>query len=560
MRAHSKHVVAALLIVIAVFALYRKATRLWWTYDDAYLLHVAIANDAPGYLLDNDYWRNAPGRMFVPPLVGTYEALFAAFELDARWWYVAQLALLAAAAVALFAALRMYLSTVAACAGALLFVAGPPLCSVATQLMVIHYPQAILLGALSAIAFVRALRRDRYGWSIVSAALCFAAILAKEIAVPLPFALLLLPDRDLRTRVRFAVPHFAALIAYFAWRWWAIGTPLGGYGWAVSIADLPALLASLPWKIVQAWAGARLEVGLVLIGLVVLIAVERRRPAGWPGGVPPPFGAQAWTPAGQPARTPAFLAALILAVGPIVPVSKEMQDRYAVVPWLVVAVAFAAGAERLRRRDVVLAVTAVLALIANRQEWRAEYAKSIRMSDEARVFVELPADALLRTPIVPPAAMGELNWLRTGHLGRPPGASWFYDELMLCAQPELVGTKRVFQYDAARREVVEVTSSIASVAEKHCGGIRSSAPLSTEFHFKDGVLRWTFGPYRDGRYRVIIANGIQAFDVPREDAFRLPDLPGLTLRVRYDSPQGWVTYSPDIALDFVHHPDYEWHR
>jgi hypothetical protein len=37
-------------------------------------------------------------------------------------------------------------------------------------------------------------------------------------------------------------------------------------------------------------------------------------------------------------------------------------------------------------------------------------------------------------------------------------------------------------------------------------------------------------------------------------------VPGLTLRVRYESPDGWVTYSPELALDFARQPDLVWHR
>jgi hypothetical protein len=59
---------------------------------------------------------------------------------------------------------------------------------------------------------------------------------------------------------------------------------------------------------------------------------------------------------------------------------------------------------------------------------------------------------------------------------------------------------------------------------------------------------------------VLRANGQQAFDVLPTDAFRLGGLPGISLRVEYQSPARWVTYSPDFALDFVHHPDVTWRR
>ncbi|HEX9492870.1 MAG TPA: hypothetical protein VGA33_06385, partial [Thermoanaerobaculia bacterium] len=77
---------------------------------------------------------------------------------------------------------------------------------------------------------------------------------------------------------------------------------------------------------------------------------------------------------------------------------------------------------------------------------------------------------------------------------------------------------------------------------------------------RNGTLAWRFGPYADGSWRVLIGDAQQAFDVPREDAFRLGDLNGIALRIRYQSPQQWVTYSPEITLDFHQHPDALWHR
>jgi hypothetical protein len=68
--------------------------------------------------------------------------------------------------------------------------------------------------------------------------------------------------------------------------------------------------------------------------------------------------------------------------------------------------------------------------------------------------------------------------------------------------------------------------------------------------------------YIEGReiYAAVLGNGVQAFDVPRQDGFRLPDIPGISLRIRYDSPQGWFTYSDEIALDFVNQPRLNWQR
>ena len=164
----------------------------------------------------------------------------------------------------------------------------------------------------------------------------------------------------------------------------------------------------------------------------------------------------------------------------------------------------------------------------------------------------MPPGTFLRRPIVPPAAMGEVNWLKTAVAGRRGGALWFADDYFLCAND--VAARRMWEYAPERRRVVEITSRIPDLARRHCESIRGDAPLTAEFDYRDGTLFWRFGPYVDGNWRVLIANGVQAFDVPRTDAFRLPDIPGIALRIRYDSPEGWTAYSPEMVLDFERRP------
>jgi hypothetical protein len=72
-------------------------------------------------------------------------------------------------------------------------------------------------------------------------------------------------------------------------------------------------------------------------------------------------------------------------------------------------------------------------------------------------------------------------------------------------------------------------------------------------------LTWDLGPYDDG-YSVVSDNGFLAYAVKRRDRLRLVGLPSLTFRVRYRSPQGWVTYSPEFSLDFSRDQDLTWRR
>lgn len=530
-----KKAVPAVLLALAVSLLYRKVTRLWWTYDDAYNVKVAISHAWTDPFTSSILW---PQKLFAPLGPLTHEILYTAFQLDASRWYAAHLALLVIACLAVLAAFRLYVPRPAALAGAFLFAAGVPICSMVTQLMTIHVLECIAFGALAVVAYVEGVRRHRYWMSAASALLYFFAILSKEIALPLPLLLLLLPERDVRLRVWHAIGHAVALIGYFAWRWAVVGTIVTVQGWTISPGEMPRLVAALPWKVVLACAGAAVGVGVLLLIALTFAATGALR-----------------------SKRAILIAVvtLILILAPILPLSKQMQRAYAVLPWLWVCALFAIGIEKVRLRNALIVLALVLASIANRQEWTTEFTRARRMGEEGKFYLEMPSDGILRAPTVPPAAMSEFQWMKEGHLGRPPGASWFYDDVYLC-NAQSYAHKRVFEYDLARRQIIEITARVPDLAYRYCSSIRIDAPLHAEFHHRDRSLFWNFGPYEAGKWSVVLANGLQAFEVPRRDGFRLGELPGIALRVRYQAPEGWVTYSPEIALDFVRQPDVEWHR
>ena len=550
-----------------VWLLYRKVLRLWWTFDDAYLLHIAATHIPRQYFLDPNVWREMPQHLFTPLLTLTYDSELSLFGFTASGYYAVQLALLAAAALALYGTLQLYVARRYAFAGALLFIAGVPIGTLATELMLVHYTISIVLGTIAAALFILSVRatptlvttsRDAVIdvhpqgesrraisravlLSVASALVYLLAMLAKEVAVPLVLVLPMLPDRGLRTRIRLAVPHVIALLVYLAWRWRMLGELLGGYGWAITPSEWPRLILILPFSMIRVFADSRVT-GWLMVA-VTGIGI---------GGLYKRRGALAIT-----------LAAFILAVYPVLPVSKEMQPRFAVVAWLCWSVAFIAGTWTLRQHGTrvftaaLLIAATLLCLIGNRIAFARTFATSREMSDEARFFVDAPPDVLLLRPAIPAGSMGEVQWLKTGPFRQPAGALAVYDELYLCSQRS---GRRIFRYDKSLREVRDITSSENAYAAQFCGQLRETAPLSANFSYRDGSLFWTLGPYREGTYRFVLANGLLAYDMRRVDGFRLGSLPGITLRIRYDSPVGWTTYSPELTMQFDRNPDMSWHR
>lgn len=491
-----KRLAPALILVVAAVALYRKAIRLWWTFDDPRNLHAALTD------------------------TGTFahELQLRLFGLDATRWYGAQLALLVLTVIAVYVALRLFVDWVPALCGAVLFLAGPPLCVAATQLMTMQALLSVFVCAIAVTLYVLAFRRQSFLFEALSAIAYFVAMLAHVLTLPLPLLLLCIPDKPLRVRVRHSLFHAIALIVFIAWQ-----RPTFTNG-----------ARALPQTIVDAFAGDGLFFGLIALAVLaigVVIALRSRR------------------------GLAIALAGIAVALLPVIGGTKELF-----VPWLWIVATFTFGASQLKisPRIALFVVALATVVVANRQEWGSEYGRAKRMSDEARTFIELDGASLLRKPSIPPATMAELRWLKETHLHKALGTGWFYDDLFLCGR-NLRG-RRVYEYLEARKEVVEVTARIPDFASAYCASIRDDAPLRAEFHHRNDTLFWRLGPYADGRWSVLLDEGAEAFVVPREDGFRFANVPGVSLRIRYDSPEGWVTYSPEIALDFTRQPDFTWHR
>jgi hypothetical protein len=575
-RAAWLDVAASLLLALLNVILYRKVVWLWWTYDDPNNLRMVMTHRLVDPFISRAVW---PQQLFTPLMLTAFSAQTAWFGLDAAKWYAMQVGLAAVMTIAVYTALRVVLvSQSGAPAGAstqnagdgagaplsthltafiaaAFFAAGVPMCSVVVQLSTVHYFIAITFAALATNAYVIAVRRSSVLLAVLSAVFYLAAMFAKEIAVPLPLLLLVLHPSRSRDHRRHSDAgqdrscasndpayvgginclHWLTLVLYLVWRRVVIGAFGGAYSWVILPKEWPKLLLMLPWRVIRAMAGVNLKVGLPLLALmaigVLLAAMQSRR------------------------ALLLVIVAAIVVLGPILPVAKQVDRRYVLVPWLAWSVVFVVGA---KQRKVLLIAAPLLLIVANRQEWASVFATRLRMSNEARFMVDMPPNGILGDVATPPAAMQELNWLKLERLGRPAGALWYYDDFYLCSH-DMTG-KRVWTYDAKTKSIVEITSRVQEVTKRYCGSIRNDVPLSVRFRFVEPALFWDLGPYEKGKYTALLADGFQAFEVPSKEALNIPGISSLPIRIRYDSPDGWTTYSPRFDLDLKHQPNFEWHR
>ena len=236
-------------LAAAAWLLYLPILGLWWTHDDLFHLHYLRDHAPAWYLWDVAAWRQWPARVLTPLLFLSLDADRVLFGPRPAAFYLHQLVSLSLVPAALYGVLRLWLPRLWAALGALVFLLGPPVASLAPLLMERHYIEAVLLGTLSCGLWVLSLRRAGQGaaaLAVASAVLWFLASMAKEIAVPLVLFLPLIPEETLRERLRRAAPLGVALAAYVAVRAWFLGTLGGGYGFAVEARDLPGRSCACP--------------------------------------------------------------------------------------------------------------------------------------------------------------------------------------------------------------------------------------------------------------------------------------------------------------------------
>jgi hypothetical protein len=530
--------VAAILLTVAL--LYRKVTRLWWIWDDTYLLHIVSEHRIADYFVDGSVWRSMPQQLFTPLLTTSYDAELALFGLNPVPFYVVQLIEVAALAVALAFALRLWMSRAAAASASFLFLVGTPVVVMAARLMLMHYIESVILSIVAAALFACAMRRGRKLPAIGSALLYLLAMLAKEIAVPLLLVLLVLPERDLRARVRAIWPHGLALIIYCAWRYAMLGKLIGGYVWTFGPGEVPLLVVRTIARIAGTFAGPRLAIGIPFVLIILMGMLLRLRSR---------FSAVA------------ILIAFAAAIGPIIPVAAYYEQRFAWCAWICTTIVFAAGTDTLRNRGLALSLmiaAPLLGAMVNRQQWKSEFTLAKRVSDEARVFTDLAPGDFIRMPAIPPGEMFQVAWVKEFLLHRPGGTLWFYDDLYLCSGQR---PRRVFGFDERTKRVREMTAQIPALASRYCGSFRPNEPLEIHLHYNERrhLLTWDLGPYDDG-YTFVSGNGFLAYEVQRHGGLQLFGMKDATFRLRYRSPRGWVTYSPDLSIDFSRDRDLKWRR
>jgi hypothetical protein len=525
-------------LVVMSGVAYSASFCFFWTYDDAFHLHFLLTHRLMDILIRPAAWHGLPFRMFTPLLFISYGIDRKLFGLDSFFFQAHQLLALAVAACLLYAVFRLWSKPLWAWFGAMLFIFSLPVVGTVSMLMLRHYLEGLALASASAITLVNGVRKSR-NWEVgLSSLLYFLACAAKEVFIPLIIVFFFIPE--LRGRRRRLLGHGVAVLLFVLWRFAMIGTFLGGYGFTSTVS---LMAMSLPKKMYVALFGGGF-LGAALATVIVIACAATFSRSG--------------------SALTLLAAATLAAVGPVFPVSVVFQPRYGLTMWLVIVFAvvlsLGSAAGRLGSYRTAALAMAILGLsfAANRRAWSALENELARMSAEARAFLRLGDRDVIAHASVPGGLKGELKWLKANYWRLPSGTEWFSDDLYACLHP-LTG-RRLWQYSAALGDVADASDALKNSTSSFCSRVKWEAPLSVSLAWDGEVLSWNCGPYEQGSYSIILGDGVDKFSVPREASYRLIGEEGLNLRFRYDSPQGWTTYSDNLVTNRITRRQLDWSR
>jgi hypothetical protein len=455
----------------------------------------------------------------------------AIFGMNARLFYVHHLIAIWLCSVMFFTVLRLWNPRFISFTGACLFLVGAPVAVMSQQLMTRHYLEGLLFSLFSVYFFVKALRSEKFIWAFVASFFYLGAMTAKEVYAPLILMLLVLPEKKWKQRLIFSVPLISAILFYLFWRWRMLGMFVGGYGTEMMKAD-SVLLKAL--NMITYLFGKR-SLGDAAPLLIASVAVAA-------------FWMLQWR------RLLFSLWVCLLVVAPILTIPDFLiSPRHFFVAWVMIAILcvsvfryyWSLGGFKKLVGVALIAIMFFEAISYNRLSWSENLTISRRMSEEGKFFLfGAGGNDVLASAAGPPWYFEGLEWLGRNYYGLPKGPVVYFDDIYLCE--EGVEGKKVWTFSHPEDRIREITKSIPEIRDAYCSRVRKDVDLKVRVGYVNSRLSWQFGPYNEGKYAFKLDSGL--FPVPRTGAMKMLMTQNVKFRIRYESPDGWMTYSPALLL------------
>ncbi len=268
----------AILLAVMTLAVHGSALKGEWRVDDPLtVLYVIEHPDVKSFFFSPEQWQSYGAPFFTPWLTLDFWLDFQLCGLNPATYYAHHLILVWFSAVLTFILLYRHIGVFWGSAAALLFLIGAPVMVVSQQLMSRHYITGLVFAIFTILCFLRARERNSLSFLVTGAVFYLAAMLNKEIYVPLPLVLFFIDKTTLKERLYAIAPFGFVAGLYIFWRTIMLGKIVGGYG-GDRLLGVGNVMASIRF-LMEIFFGMGLPVfvGSIVLLLAAFLLVQEQR-------------------------------------------------------------------------------------------------------------------------------------------------------------------------------------------------------------------------------------------------------------------------------------------
>jgi hypothetical protein len=553
-----------LLLAITAFLLYGFLIGGWWYGDDPEIVVFASKHSPFEYLFNPSVWQSFSPFNLTPWILLSLNPDILFSDFNPSGYYLHQMFALFIVSLIFFKVLNLFTENrVIALTAVLIFLLTPATFSVASWLSARHYLEGMGFSLLSIYFFVKGMRNSKMLFILISALFHTLASVSKEVYVPLPFLLLLLPEKTFKNRLMQAIPLFTVSVLYFFYRMEMLGdNPLGGYS---SIWPWTPGSALVNFKeIFRLYAGSWLVFFPVLITIILNILLYKD----WKAG------------AREISR---YILVFLIFFIPVLPVSSILSSgeslRYIFIISALITSFYILSLDRIWNKGsrvyktfagAGLIIVVICFFYSYKEQRNVWHMKRAQASTEGKFFIGNSGslDAIFR-------------------ISQP---HWFYDGLEKMEEEhmnekiqrkirlvvdgfygferntsETISALQVFAYDINTGNITDISEEARAVREDFLRRVKDK-PLEVLIEIQDNTMQLQLNPY-DGQYILLEASPAQpdfyylAFPVNKNFGIKLTHREKVRIfRFAYKSPEGWITLSPEFLIDRSKDRTIKWSR
>ena len=573
------------MLAVLTALLYHKVVSSYWLYDDPYILRHAFEHSPWEYFFIPEVWRELSIRYLTPWVTLSFDIDLSLFGFQPRFFYLHQLVSLWLAACTLYGVLRLWVKPGFAFSGSVLFLVSAPAGAAAEMLQIRHYIEGLIFCLLSLYFFVRALRKESYLFTFLSSLFYLLAASAKELYVPFGIIMLFLPEKTLRLRITRGIPLIISSIMYVIWRKWMLGNFIAGpgensifsvykgmesiglllkniYGTFLMMSGISSISSIVTPLIMMVFVTCILfsvffllkkkNYSVLLFFFTVTAAVY---------SVPLSVFQPYYIAHDFPAYRTIFLIAAYLSV--ILALSGHfLYEKTGAVVTRTLKISL--------RATVGFSIIGLLSIVQlNSFLWISKHREeTIRpLAREGEFFMS--ADSNIMILKSDPVNSGvhyyeNLEFFRKFYRGDEP-PSVVYNGFAYIDSPgtSTIQHLRIFKYNPLSRAMSEISDSFFKQRTTLLSRIKK-LPFSGNLKVDRGLIDFSLGPSRSGHYFILWGHkqGLYSMliDIGQERIIKTRGLTRLKVywRFGWESPEGWITLSPEWFVDFSKDQELVW--